>query len=390
MHTMPAAGAAPSAPAPGVRYGDVIELQHKVTTSFLHSSDLTYIHAKTSHQHQLHGVPASKDEPRNQWRVLAGFGLDSTRGSLIPDGAVVRLENVRTGFTLHSHKVASSPVTGQQEVTGLPGSVHDFHDNWKVETHGSGANWQPGAPIKLIHTHTGGSLHSHHAQFPINAAGEKRQEISVLQDARDENDFWLATVVRALPPAAYAPRVPVCYGDVFHLRHVVTGKYLQSEPFHAYTHARSSKQNIVTCHEAKGARQEWRVLPAHGTDVKSVHGQPIADGATIRLQNIDTLDMIHSHGLPSPNGAQEVTGLNYGDANDNWRVETDDKRGWQSMTYVTFSHPVTNQILRSTRGGDFDKCAGTRCQEVCCSTTRDDNCVWTVVPSPAMFQRAQF
>jgi dolichyl-phosphate-mannose--protein O-mannosyl transferase len=85
------------------------------------------------------------------------------------------------------------------------------------------------------------------------------------------------------------------YGSEIILRHEPTGGFLRS-PGVPYRHPKSSQQDQVTCPTAIDSKSYWIVMPPHGYPDDYLYGQPIPDGAVLRLENRASRKHLHSHG----------------------------------------------------------------------------------------------
>lgn len=110
-------------------------------------------------------------------------------------GSVIKLRHTSTGHLLHSHDISYGSGSGQQSVTGFPGS-NDGNSYWIVR----GVEGQPclqgssvmfGQSLRLQHSGTQKWLHSHHFTSPLTA----NQEISAYgsADVSDTGDVWKIT-----------------------------------------------------------------------------------------------------------------------------------------------------------------------------------------------------
>jgi hypothetical protein len=166
-----------------VTYGSTVRLQHISTGEFLHSTTKRYTHEGSSKQLDVVGVKSP--DYHSNWIVRSGSGApeDHQFGTLVSHGETIRLAHVATGGYLHSHAHVSSPVTNQQEVTVFDPGRTDANDDWRLELATPGA-WTKWDRIRLIHTATNHTLHSH-----PNALSSGEQEVTCF-DGRDDNDYW--------------------------------------------------------------------------------------------------------------------------------------------------------------------------------------------------------
>lgn len=79
----------------------------------------------------------------------------------------------------------------------------------------------------------------------------------------------------------------------------------------------------------------------------------IKNGATIRLQHLNTKKNLHSHLHPSPlTNQQEVSAYGdngVGDTGDDWKVEVTTGTHWKRDEVVKFKHADTGKYLQSNR-----------------------------------------
>lgn len=186
---------------------------------------------------------------------------------------------------------------------------------------------------------------------------------------------------RVLTRTAPAPDLQVRTGDVLKLSHVWTGRTLHSHAL-AYTHDGTSGQQQVTAFDGSDDNDLWRLEGPHGTAAGEGDGRALRDGDVVRLRHVATGRRLHSHrGFPSPvSGQQEVTafgGDDTGDANDDWRVESDGGGRWRAGGRVRLVHVATGVALHSHRAAHQQHTAGQ--QEVTGYDGRDDNDWWSVL-----------
>jgi dolichyl-phosphate-mannose--protein O-mannosyl transferase len=113
----------------------------------------------------------------------------------VKSGHLIRLQHLKTKAYLHSHPGFPAPYTKtQQEVTGYGGpGQSDCNDNWIVEVEGGG-DWTTNKRIRLIHLNTGYALHSHDIRLDSKFPGwgHGQQEVTA-SSGRDEYDWWQAS-----------------------------------------------------------------------------------------------------------------------------------------------------------------------------------------------------
>ncbi|KAG0566950.1 hypothetical protein KC19_7G099300 [Ceratodon purpureus] len=144
-----------------VTYGSVIKLQHDRTKYRLHSHDVPY--GSGSGQQSVTAFPGVEDA-NSYWMVeIVDDGHE--QGDVIPNGAIVRLQHVRTRKWLHSH-FHQSPLSGNLEVSGFGGDEQtDTGDYWKLEIEGKDSVWTLDQKVRLRHVDTNGYLHSHNMKY---------------------------------------------------------------------------------------------------------------------------------------------------------------------------------------------------------------------------------
>ena len=175
-------------------------------------------------------------------------------------------------------------------------------------------------------------------------------------------------------------------GSEIVLRHVATNKFLNA-PGVAYTHDRSSRQDMVTCREIPSEKSFWIVKPPYGYPDDYLFGEPIKNGMIIRLENRSCKKHLHSHRAPAPitgtppHGSQmEVTCFStpdwLGNIDDNWRIEGQ-AVGDSDIEIFRLIHTTTNGALHSHDNKHPTFTAGE--QEVTSYPKRDNNDFWQVV-----------
>ncbi len=183
------------------------------------------------------------------------------------------------------------------------------------------------------------------------------------------------------PPCERPDLSPGKYGSWVKLRHIASSHRLHSHAFD-YGHARSSRQQQVTCFVGADDNDWWRVRVEHGASDHDRRGQRVRNGDVVRLEHVLTGRNLHSHsGHPSPvTRQQEVTCFGehgVGDGNDNWRLEIEDGSEWLPGLSVRLVHVNTGHGLHSH--GGYAHPAHTRGQqEVTCFPWRDDNDWWVL------------
>lgn len=144
-----------------VTYGSVIKLQHDRSKFRLHSHDVPY--GSGSGQQSVTAFPGVEDS--NSYWIVEIVDDGHEQGDVIPNGAVVRLQHVRTRKWLHSH-LHQSPLSGNLEVSAFGGDEQtDSGDYWKLEIEGKDSVWTLDQKVRLRHVDTNGYLHSHNMKF---------------------------------------------------------------------------------------------------------------------------------------------------------------------------------------------------------------------------------
>lgn len=146
-----------------VTYGSVIKLQHERTKARLHSHDVPY--GSGSGQQSVTAFPGVEDG-NSYWRVEV-VDDDRDQGDVIPNGAIVRLQHVRTQKWLHSEQMHRSPLSGNLEVSacGVDVAGTGSGDHWKLEIQTSEPEWAVDQKVRLRHVDTGSYLHSHKKMY---------------------------------------------------------------------------------------------------------------------------------------------------------------------------------------------------------------------------------
>ncbi|MBA0719568.1 hypothetical protein Golax_007233, partial [Gossypium laxum] len=211
-----------------VTYGTVLKLMHEKTKIRLHSHEVPY--GSGSGQQSVTGFP-NVDDSNSYWvlplylaclifRINFWFNdamsvsssdyiwdyalqivrpppdTSAKQGDTIPDGAIIRLQHMRTRKWLHSH-LHASPISGNLEVSCFGGeSESDTGDYWRLLIEGSGKTWKQDQRIRLQHIDTGGYLHSHDKKYARIAGGQ--QEVCGVREKRADN-VWLAAEGVYLP-----------------------------------------------------------------------------------------------------------------------------------------------------------------------------------------------
>ncbi|EFJ17205.1 hypothetical protein SELMODRAFT_444987 [Selaginella moellendorffii] len=168
-----------------VTYGSVIKLQHDRTKYRLHSHDVPY--GSGSGQQS---ITCYSGHDSNSYWIVRPKGRSSFRqGDVIADGAVIRLQHMRTRKWLHSH-LLQSPISGNLEVSGFGGDDNsDTGDNWKLEIDGKANVWLRDQKVRLLHLDTNGYLHSHDKKYNRIVPGQ--QEVCGVRK-KSSDSLWLA------------------------------------------------------------------------------------------------------------------------------------------------------------------------------------------------------
>lgn len=176
-----------------VTYGTVLKLMHERTKYRLHSHDVPY--GSGSGQQSVTGFGGVEDS-NSYWIVKAPEDSDAQQGDTISDGAVIRLQHMRTRKWLHSH-LHPSPISGNAEVSGFGGDDQsDTGDHWMLEIEGKGKIWMRDQKIRLRHVDTGAFLHSHDKKYQRIAGGQ--QEVCGVSK-RTADNIWIAAEGVYLP-----------------------------------------------------------------------------------------------------------------------------------------------------------------------------------------------
>ncbi|XP_039039593.1 uncharacterized protein LOC120177551 [Hibiscus syriacus] len=110
------------------------------------------------------------------------------QGDIIPDGAIIRLQHMRTRKWLHRHLYAS-PISGNLEVSCYGGEPEsDTGDYWRLVIEGNGKTWNQDQRIRLQHIDTSGYQRSHDKKYSRIASG--LQEVCGVREKRAGN-VWL-------------------------------------------------------------------------------------------------------------------------------------------------------------------------------------------------------
>jgi dolichyl-phosphate-mannose--protein O-mannosyl transferase len=181
-----------------VKYRDTIKLIHSKTNVNLHSHNIDYHHVGSSKQQQVTGFGGADEN--DYWIVKGPHSKDEffNKGNPVKNGDIIRLEHLNTRKNLHSHPGIPAPLTAQQqEISAFSPEVNgigNIDDNWQIEVE-NGGGWVTGVAIRLIHSRTKVSLHSHNIGDEEYISGQ--QEVTGFSK-RNEDDFWLAEIVKSV------------------------------------------------------------------------------------------------------------------------------------------------------------------------------------------------
>jgi uncharacterized protein YjbI with pentapeptide repeats len=141
----------------------------------------------------------------------------ASKGRIVRNGDVVRLEHIRTKHHLHSHKLPAhtNPGPEHHEVSCFQNdNGGDNNDNWRVEC-GKGSLTMD-QPFRLIHVATGAALHSHSRNYAFTKFPQQEVTTRNPGDTRVPGDTW--SVIAAEPVDVDAllvltpPSTPVIVG----------------------------------------------------------------------------------------------------------------------------------------------------------------------------------
>ncbi|KAI5073061.1 hypothetical protein GOP47_0011074 [Adiantum capillus-veneris] len=176
-----------------VTFGTVLKLMHERTKFRLHSHDVPY--GSGSGQQSITGFGGVEDA-NSYWIVKAPEGSDAQQGDIVSEGAVIRLQHMKTRKWLHSH-LHASPISGNAEVSGFGADDQsDTGDLWILEIEGKGKIWMRDQRVRLRHVDTGVFLHSHDKKYQRIAGGQ--QEVCGVTK-RTADNIWIAAEGVYLP-----------------------------------------------------------------------------------------------------------------------------------------------------------------------------------------------
>lgn len=129
-----------------VTCGSLIKLEHTKTGHYLHSHEVAYGAGRGSGQQSVTGFP-EKDSGSSLW-IVRGSRERCDQGTLIENGAVIKLQHAATRKWLHSHQFYS-PLSNQQEVSCF-GSDQDSDtgDEWEVQWDDKANHWERDASVR--------------------------------------------------------------------------------------------------------------------------------------------------------------------------------------------------------------------------------------------------
>lgn len=163
--------------------------------------------------------------------------------------------------------------------------------------------------------------------------------------------------------------------------HEQTKRFLNA-PGSAYTHTNGSGQSQVTCANNVTPGCAWIIKPPHGYPEDYRYGQPVENGAFLRLENRALGQHLHSHNGPvSPVTKQgEITcygSRDTGDLNDNWELQLDGADSLRMGVRLRLIHTLTKTALHSHGGASHPQHTSGD-QEVTGFTARDANDYWII------------
>ena len=244
-----------------------------------------------------------------------------------------------------------------------------------------------GSTIKLQHPGTKARLHSHdiscvplprrlpapsrrRARSSLDAAARPRSRVRSAPDRPERSRSRSAHSPPPSSPSPPPPSSPSRPSPITFARPALSS--------HRRYGSGSGQQSVTGFPQSNDANSYWTVRPAHEGPA-CAPGEPLANGATFRLQHVNTRRWLHSHSHASPiSHNQEVScygGDDESNSDDNWRLETQGGEAlWRRDKKVRIVHESTKVNLHSHQHKFGRPISGQF--EVCGSRNRDNNNLW--------------
>ncbi|RLN87518.1 hypothetical protein BBJ28_00012560 [Nothophytophthora sp. Chile5] len=167
---------------------------------------------------------------------------------------------------------------------------------------------------------------------------------------------------------------------------------------HEIAYGGGSGQQSVTAHVSRNDVNSYWLVKEGDSEAVCEVGTPVACGASVRLEHIQTRRNLHTHNFKAPLTSKhlEVSAFGVageGDAMDSWVVECqenmqctaadqcEDDGLWKRGELVRLRSRATNQLLLTSALARFDDSNCPRCpingqQEVSATSARSDDTLW--------------
>jgi len=149
-----------------------------------------------------------------------------------------------------------------------------------------------------------------------------------------------------LPLVVATSYTTVTCGSTVRLANKGSGYRLHSHEV-SYGQSGSGQQSVTAINDVANAESLFTIVGSTGSPCSV--GQPIANGAIVRLWHSGTGKWVHSHLHRSPiSGNQEVSAYEGSDSGDNWKVEVSSGAAhWMRDGYVRLVHVDTGKYLET-------------------------------------------
>lgn len=191
----------------GIRYSDVITMQHLDLKYFLHSHTLQYPlrydDGRISSQgQQVTGYPS--EDVNNHWQLYPTRQLDDPSSVPVRNGDVVQLRHVETNSFLLSHDVASPYFPTNQEFTTVSSELaagerqNDTFFEIRIENGRDGQEFRTKASnFKLIHYPSRVAMWTHDKPLPQWAY--QQAEINGNKNVQQNSNLWVVNDLPEVP-----------------------------------------------------------------------------------------------------------------------------------------------------------------------------------------------
>ncbi|OBZ89302.1 Dolichyl-phosphate-mannose--protein mannosyltransferase 4 [Choanephora cucurbitarum] len=186
-----------------IMYNQVIRLQHRETSAFLHSHSLPYPGQYEDGRYSSQGIQVTgnpKPDANSYWRIKPTKELDPTSTThYVRHNDIIQLEHVASQLNLMTHNVAAPLTPTHQEFTVVNHEKHYNDTLFRLELDDAVHSdiWSTMTKsVRLIHVNTGAALWCNSKHLP--AWGASHFEVNGNRLASQPKNYWMATEIFGL------------------------------------------------------------------------------------------------------------------------------------------------------------------------------------------------